>query len=116
MNERVESAAGSTAGTLACPECATATTPADLYCEACGASLCQAASAHRAADRSAAGEAAGDAAGDRTEIDLGQLAGVSDRGLVHESNEDGMAVALRPVPLAVVCDGVSTAPQSGPAA
>jgi len=65
-------------------------------------------------------------AGDHTEVDLGRLAGVSDRGLAHRENEDAMGLALVPPPagrpaggpalVAVVCDGVSTAPGSGPAA
>jgi serine/threonine protein phosphatase PrpC len=50
---------------------------------------------------------------DHAEVDLGLLAGVTDRGLRHEHNEDAMEVAVAqgpegPVPLAVVCDGVST--------
>jgi serine/threonine protein phosphatase PrpC len=48
------------------------------------------------------------------EADLGRLAGVSDRGLVHVRNEDAMAVGVLAAPdgpalvAAVVCDGVST--------
>ncbi len=50
---------------------------------------------------------------DHAEVDLGLLAGVTDRGLRHEHNEDAMEVAVAdggagPVLLAVVCDGVST--------
>jgi serine/threonine protein phosphatase PrpC len=50
---------------------------------------------------------------DHQELDLGLLAGVSDRGLRHEQNEDAMELAVAdaphgPVPVAVVCDGVST--------
>ena len=65
-------------------------------------------------------------AGDHTEVHLGRLAGVSDRGLAHPENEDAMGLALvappagrpgaGPALVAVVCDGVSTAPGSGPAA
>ena len=51
---------------------------------------------------------------DRMEVDLGVVAGISDRGLRHHRNEDSMA--LRPavgldgrnLVVAVVCDGVST--------
>jgi len=51
---------------------------------------------------------------DRMEVDLGLVAGISDRGRRHHRNEDSMA--LRPtagpddrnVVVAVVCDGVST--------
>jgi serine/threonine protein phosphatase PrpC len=50
---------------------------------------------------------------DHVEIDLGSLAGVTDRGLRHSRNEDAMALALTQTPagrmaLAVVCDGVSS--------
>jgi serine/threonine protein phosphatase PrpC len=51
---------------------------------------------------------------EHVEADLGPLAGVSDRGLVHVRNEDAMAVGLLAAPgrpplmAAVVCDGVST--------
>jgi serine/threonine protein phosphatase PrpC len=50
-------------------------------------------------------------------VDLGLLAGISDRGQRHSRNEDAMALATsrspegRPVALAVVCDGVSTSPR-----
>jgi serine/threonine protein phosphatase PrpC len=70
---------------------------ADGYCEVCG---------HKVpSDR------------DHVEVDLGLLAGVSDRGQRHSRNEDAMALATsrtpegRPVALAVVCDGVSTSPR-----
>ena len=47
----------------------------------------------------------------------GLAAGVTDRGLRHARNEDAMALAAtrvsgEPVALAVVCDGVSSAPRS----
>lgn len=50
---------------------------------------------------------------DHVEIDLGTLAGVTDRGWRHGRNEDAMALAVTQTPrgpaaLAVVCDGVST--------
>src|ERR687895_914784 len=55
---------------------------------------------------------------DRVEADLGQVAGVSDRGLSHVRNEDAMAVGLLAPPpdapnsrglvAAAVCDGVSS--------
>jgi serine/threonine protein phosphatase PrpC len=51
---------------------------------------------------------------DRVETELGDLAGVSDRGRVHARNEDAMALgrhdtgAGRLLRAAVVCDGVST--------
>lgn len=53
---------------------------------------------------------------DHAELDVGLLAGVTDRGIRHHRNED--AIALRTVhgpegliPLAVVSDGVSSAPR-----
>ena len=53
---------------------------------------------------------------DHAEFDLGLLAGVTDRGLRHERNEDAMALATASGPhgqvaLAVVSDGVSSAPR-----
>src|SRR5579863_7439777 len=50
---------------------------------------------------------------DHTELDLGLLAGVTDKGLRHPRNEDAMALATaeaggHPAALAVVCDGVSS--------
>jgi serine/threonine protein phosphatase PrpC len=67
------------------------------YCESCGRKV--------PSDR------------DHVEVDLGLLAGISDRGQRHSRNEDAMALATsrspegRPVALAVVCDGVSTSPR-----
>ncbi len=68
----------------------------DGYCEVCG---------HKVpSDR------------DHVEVDLGLLAGISDRGLKHIRNEDAMALATSRTPdgqvaIAVVCDGVSTSPR-----
>ena len=50
------------------------------------------------------------------EEDLGQVAGVSDRGLRHSRNEDAMHFAVAdteagPVAVAIVCDGVPSAPR-----
>ena len=50
---------------------------------------------------------------DHQEVDLGLIAGVTDRGLRHRQNEDAMELAVvpaadGPVLVAVVCDGVST--------
>ena len=51
---------------------------------------------------------------DHAEEDLGQLAGVSDRGLRHTRNEDAFHIAVVDTldgPVAVVSDGVSSAPR-----
>jgi serine/threonine protein phosphatase PrpC len=50
------------------------------------------------------------------ELDLGEVAGVSDRGLRHSRNEDAMTFAVAdndtgPVAVAIVCDGVSSSPR-----
>jgi serine/threonine protein phosphatase PrpC len=51
------------------------------------------------------------------ELDVGLAAGVTDRGLRHTRNEDAMALAATmspdgPAAVAVVCDGVSSAPRA----
>src|SRR5260370_37709594 len=50
---------------------------------------------------------------DHAEADLGTAAGVTDRGLRHQRNEDAMALGSEQTPdglvvVAVVCDGVSS--------
>jgi PPM family protein phosphatase len=77
----------------ACPSCPESAISPEGYCETCGRRV-----------------PSGD---DHAEIDLGLVAGVTDRGLRHQRNEDAMALATArmaggPVALAVVCDGVST--------
>jgi serine/threonine protein phosphatase PrpC len=69
---------------------------AEGYCESCGSKV--------------------PSGRDHSELDLGLLAGVTDRGVRHPRNEDAMALATAdtpggPVALAVVCDGVSTSPR-----
>jgi len=89
-------------GARECPVCSTAdpAEPAsvgpDGYCQACGRKV--------------------PVSRDHAEFDLGLLAGVTDRGLRHERNEDAMALATASGPhgqvaLAVVSDGVSSAPR-----
>jgi serine/threonine protein phosphatase PrpC len=78
------------------PETANAGVTQDGYCESCGRKV--------------------PSGRDHAELDLGLLAGVTDRGQRHSRNEDAMALATArtpdgPVALAVVCDGVSTAPR-----
>ena len=51
---------------------------------------------------------------DHEELNLGSVAGVTDRGVRHERNEDALALATIDAPggpavVAVVCDGVSSA-------
>ncbi len=69
---------------------------ADGYCETCGRKV--------------------PTGRDHAELDLGPLAGVTDRGLRHQRNEDAMALASAqtpsgPVAITVVCDGVSSSPR-----
>jgi serine/threonine protein phosphatase PrpC len=76
-----------------CPACGHAVGPRDNFCESCG---------HKVPSGR-----------DHVEIDLGVLAGVTDRGLRHHRNEDAMALATAglaggPAAVAVVCDGVSS--------
>jgi serine/threonine protein phosphatase PrpC len=89
-------------GARDCPECSAddssglAAAGADGHCPSCGRKL--------------------PVSRDHAEIDLRLLAGVTDRGLRHQRNEDAMALATAvgpdgPVALAVVSDGVSSAPR-----
>ena len=92
---------GAAGGALECPACAAdGRAPAGVspegYCEFCGRKL--------------------PSGRDRAELSVGLAAGVTDRGLRHARNEDAMALAAtrvsgEPVALAVVCDGVSSAPR-----
>ena len=123
----------------ACPACGAATVEGDRFCEACGHDLSQPAPAasasvqEPAADRwlSSAGAPTActtcggtgfDAEGfcencgqrrsaghDHRELDLGVVAGVTDRGQRHHRNEDAMGLGTGSGALvAVVCDGVSS--------
>ena len=83
----------------ACPSCGHPVAPGHAFCEACGTALTP------------------PSGRDHEELDLGLLAGVTDRGLRHPRNEDAMALdtvdtAAGPVALAVVCDGVSSSPRA----
>jgi len=113
-----------------CPSCGHAVGAADNFCEACRTELAPAAvsgdapvAARECAFCHAARitedgycESCGRKVGsgrDHVELDLGPLAGVTDKGLRHARNEDAMALATAerggsPVALAVVCDGVSS--------
>ncbi len=116
---------------LHCPECAEPVVEGDRFCEGCGADLrVRRAGTSDAVDGPSTcrgcgqpvtaadggycpgcGLLAADGT-DRVEHDLGPLAGVSDRGLVHARNEDAMALGrhVSGRVAAVVCDGVSSSP------
>ena len=98
------------------PDCGEPVSPEDRYCEACGGLVpAYTSRATGSARPSAAGEegrwlAAQDQARERVEIGLPGLAGISDRGLRRERNEDAVALAAIEALGAralVVCDGVS---------
>ncbi|MBB6372996.1 serine/threonine protein phosphatase PrpC [Pseudonocardia eucalypti] len=113
-----------TATSLTCGECAQPVVVGDRFCEACGAEVgvrqgetepglpvCP------GGDRIAGEEEFCPHCGlrtrtalDRVEIDLGPLAGVSDRGHAHAFNEDAMALGSRQGlgRMAAVSDGVSS--------
>ena len=120
------------AAATSCPSCGRAVSQEDNFCEACRAELSPAVtSGYQVAGVAAAAcpfdpgakvtpegycESCGrrvPSSRDHTELNLGTLAGVSDRGLRHHQNEDAMALATAAdedgaVALAVVCDGVSS--------
>ncbi len=131
----------SASGTVAaCPACGEPTGPGDAFCESCGKELapavvstgtpglvpsCPVCSVDPLVTQPAGVTADGycESCGrkvptgrDHTELDLGLLAGVTDRGRRHPRNEDAMALATAetpggPVAIAVVCDGVSSSPR-----
>jgi len=82
-----------------CPQCGVSILDDDVFCEACGCRLVE----------DPTGPDLEPATGpDHVEVDLGAVAGVSDRGLTHRRNEDAFALDGRDDWLvAVVCDGVS---------
>ncbi len=113
----------------ACPSCGNPVGAADRFCEACGAELSPASAGTEAGAAWAcpsyppsqiSRDGYCDSSGhkvppsrDHQEVDLGLLAGVTDRGMRHHRNEDAMALAVAetaagPAAVAVVCDGVST--------
>jgi serine/threonine protein phosphatase PrpC len=116
--------------TGACPTCHEPVAGGDNFCESCGTELapasvsgggpevsrvcgsCQSGRTGRDGRCESCGRHAPYCL-DHQELDLGLLAGVTDRGLRHHRNEDVMALATAesgtgPVAVAVVCDGVST--------
>jgi PPM family protein phosphatase len=122
---------------LPCPSCGAPSPAGNQFCEACGTGLPQAPGA--ATPETAVGRFTavcvncGSAVGadgycqqcgykqpdphDHEEIDLGRVAGVTDRGLHHPRNEDAMALASGATWSAVVvCDGVSSSANAQAAA
>jgi serine/threonine protein phosphatase PrpC len=97
---------------MECSKCGAPVDPEAHFCEACGSRI------GRASVEAAAQAAAGTEF--RRELDIGgELAAVSDRGLVHAQNEDAVVVISKaPFAALVVCDGVSTShdPARGAAA
>lgn len=108
---------------LSCPSCGAALQPGDRFCEQCGARLLEPEQPGQACQVCGAGASEIDADGycsicgarerdprDRLELDLGSAAGVSDRGRVHNRNEDSfrLKVISGQSAAAVVCDGISS--------
>ncbi|MEV6522122.1 protein phosphatase 2C domain-containing protein [Longispora sp. NPDC051575] len=104
---------------LSCPGCAEPVGSGDGFCEACGRSLKPAPACARCGvgtvDDDGYCTACGarqPGPGDHAEVDLADVAGVTDRGLRHHRNEDAMAVVRTDGGVvAVVCDGVSVSPR-----
>jgi len=122
-----------------CPNCGEPVVAADSFCESCGTELapavvstaspgytpeCPVCSVDPSVSPGAISpegycESCGrkvPSGRDHAELDLGLLAGVTDRGLRHPRNEDAMALATATTPagqvaIAVVCDGVSSSPR-----
>jgi serine/threonine protein phosphatase PrpC len=122
-----------------CPTCGEPVGATDSFCESCGTELapavvstaspgytpeCPVCSVDPSAPQGAVSpegycESCGrkvPSGRDHAELDLGLLAGVTDRGLRHSRNEDAMALATAATPggqvaIAVVCDGVSSSPR-----
>jgi serine/threonine protein phosphatase PrpC len=75
-----------------CASCGAPHLATDQFCESCGARIASAGRDER----------------DHSEVNLGVVAGVTDRGRVHIRNEDALFVSASPGgAVAVVCDGVS---------
>jgi serine/threonine protein phosphatase PrpC len=78
---------------LHCPSCGASLGPDDRFCETCGARVSR----------------SGEDTRTHAEIDLGIVAGVTDRGLIHERNEDALFIAGDDdAAVVVICDGVSS--------
>jgi serine/threonine protein phosphatase PrpC len=125
---------------ITCSSCGQSAGAADSFCEACGTELsppgtgteqpgfvaqCPVCSVDPSATPGAiSAEGYCESCGrkvpsgrDHVELNLELLAGVTDRGLRHQRNEDAMALATAespagPCAIAVVCDGVSSSPRA----
>jgi serine/threonine protein phosphatase PrpC len=112
---------------MECPFCTASLPDDDLYCESCGKPLQQAASASAGCSCGAlaeeidedgycgrCGRLARRPASDHVEVVLSaDFAGVSDRGIKHQRNEDRFAIRqVGTGYVLVVCDGVSSSSQS----
>jgi serine/threonine protein phosphatase PrpC len=110
--------------TTQCPECDAPVLPADQFCEECGTALIEGKSTSTGCEKCGAppdtidsdgfcgqcGFRRGAKEGDRVEVILNpNLAGVSDRGLRHNQNEDFLALqTVGNAEILIVCDGVSS--------
>ena len=73
-----------------CPQCSASIRDDDVFCEACGCRLVE----------DPTGPDLEPASGpDHVDVDLGAVAAVGDRGLVHRRNEDAFALDVRGCPL-----------------
>jgi serine/threonine protein phosphatase PrpC len=103
-----------------CPACGERVFTGDGYCEACGHSLRAGTTCHGCGAVAIGADGYCDCCGllqptgrDRVEAIIPAAAAVSDRGLRHSRNEDAVALtAAGRAVVAVVSDGVSTAPRS----
>ena len=78
---------------LSCPSCGAPLVADDRFCETCGARVSR----------------SGEDARTHAEIDLGIVAGVTDRGLIHDRNEDALFISNDDgAAVVVICDGVSS--------
>jgi serine/threonine protein phosphatase PrpC len=90
-----------TGGGMTCPSCGAVLVDNDRFCEGCGARVSH----------------SGDDERVHAEIDLGIVAGVTDRGLHHTRNEDAFFLSnLQDKAVVVICDGVSSSSESHTAA
>lgn len=134
MASAAEELPGSALPTVRCPSCQADVSPSDSFCESCGSTLSPLAVAAVGDDPAGAPRACAHCSGtvgddgycstcgtkaltprDRwEERPAAWIAGVCDKGIVHTRNEDAMALATfaDDGAVIVVCDGVTSAPDS----